>query len=176
MIHLAAVRARKQLPRLPLLGLPSVISGVARLLDFGCTFDSNNLFLGEILDVAAVSNDWEIVGGDVADAVAESLQVEFRTLTAAPKLQVVETPQGKWVLARERSCALVLRPIGDFYWGIVVDRGPAELARVVYTCGGFRVLWKRGDEIRDRFIAYGAPRVNLVAEGCIDPPAATALA
>jgi hypothetical protein len=49
---------------------PSVMSGVARLVDFGCSFDSyNNSSSPAEADARALVSDWYSVGDDIASAV-----------------------------------------------------------------------------------------------------------
>ena len=49
---------------------PSFISGVARLVDFGCTFDAYNHSKTDVeADVRAAVSDWLSVGDDIAAAV-----------------------------------------------------------------------------------------------------------
>jgi hypothetical protein len=50
----------------------SCVSGVARLLDWGGTYDSYNVSRdGREADAKAMFSDWRIVGQDLADAIVE---------------------------------------------------------------------------------------------------------
>jgi len=51
---------------------PTFASGVARLVDFGCSFDNyNESATGSIADTRAMQSDWINVGYDILDSVAE---------------------------------------------------------------------------------------------------------
>jgi len=51
---------------------PTFASGVARLVDFGCSFDSyNESATGSIADTRAMTSDWINVGYDILDSVVE---------------------------------------------------------------------------------------------------------
>lgn len=51
---------------------PSVLSGVARLLDLYCLFDSYNASLsGREADYKAMLADWCVVGQDIEDAMLQ---------------------------------------------------------------------------------------------------------
>ena len=55
---------------------PSLVSGVARLVDFGCAFDSYNISsTGKEADVRALISDWFSVGDDISQAI-EDLKAE----------------------------------------------------------------------------------------------------
>lgn len=49
--------------------MPSMLSGVARTLDLGSTFDGYNISeSGELADARALFADWREVGEDLVDA------------------------------------------------------------------------------------------------------------
>ena len=49
---------------------PSLISGMARVLDLGCTLDEYNTSVTpEMADYLAMASDWEAVGKDLRAAV-----------------------------------------------------------------------------------------------------------
>lgn len=52
-----------------LFAMPSMLSGAARTVDLGSTFDSYNISpSGEIADAMALFADWHEVGEDLVDA------------------------------------------------------------------------------------------------------------
>ncbi len=57
---------------------PSFISGVARLVDFGCVFDLYNYSRTPVeADVRASVSDWLNVGDDICEAVNAGLAADF---------------------------------------------------------------------------------------------------
>lgn len=59
-----------------ILGSPSLLSGLARLVDFGCAFDAYNYSeTPEEADTRAMLADWLAVGFDISDAI-EKLESE----------------------------------------------------------------------------------------------------
>lgn len=69
-----------------LFGMPSVLSGVARTLDLGATFDSYNESLnGAIADAKALYADWRTVGEALVEA-AETVAPETRPVERTPEL------------------------------------------------------------------------------------------
>ncbi len=62
----------KRIPSDFLVAEPSFASGVARLVDFGCAFDSyNKSATPQEADFRAALSDWISVGFDILDAVDE---------------------------------------------------------------------------------------------------------
>ncbi|MCY3842969.1 MAG: hypothetical protein OXH69_05435 [Acidobacteria bacterium] len=65
-----------------LFAMPSAWSGMARLLDLFCVFDSYNESASDALaDARAVHSDWHMVGQELADAMT---RVEREPTTAEP--------------------------------------------------------------------------------------------
>jgi hypothetical protein len=59
---------------------PSFISGFARLVDFGATFDSYNQSRTPVeADVRAAVSDWLNVGDDVAAAINQGISKEEKS-------------------------------------------------------------------------------------------------
>ncbi len=55
-----------------LVAQPSLASGIARLVDFGCSFDNyNDSPTGNTADTRAMTSDWLNVGYDILDSVFE---------------------------------------------------------------------------------------------------------
>ena len=50
--------------------LPSFLSGMSRVLDMGCTFNSTELLDGKS-DQEALKSDWEIVGADLESSISQ---------------------------------------------------------------------------------------------------------
>jgi hypothetical protein len=48
---------------------PSLIGGIAQLLDFGGSLQQYNCLMGEQADYLALSSDWIVVGDDLQSAI-----------------------------------------------------------------------------------------------------------
>jgi len=68
-----------------LFAVPSIMSGVARTLDLGGTFDSYNASkTEEDADRRAIGLDWKLIGGDLSDALYQ-FEAEQPTPPPTPK-------------------------------------------------------------------------------------------
>ena len=58
-----------------LFATPSFLAGVARLFDFGCTFDQYNRSESNAeADARAIASDWAMVGKDISFAMNQELK------------------------------------------------------------------------------------------------------